>query len=213
MQTVQPFGKVTHFSKTGAPSPLIQPHGLIECRLTLIDSGGMIETTWDQDAEINMMPENFIKQELSRAYVRAVTSRAGHDLSITEVDYRGIDGTIENPSLSGVNRVDFQLKSTTDYELRGTNIIYDLRVEDYNRLIRDLEIPRVLILFTMPDDDAEWLAQSVDELCLRRCAYWVSLMGKEPSSNRSTVRVSLPQANVFDRSGLRDMFTRLGLVT
>ena len=159
-----------------------------------------------------MMPENFIKQELSRAYVRAVTSRSGHDLSITDVDYRGIDGTIENPSLLGVNRVDFQLKSTTDYEFKGTDIIYDLRVEDYNRLIRDLEIPRVLILFTMPDDDAEWLAQSDDELCLRRCAYWVSLLGEDFSNNRSTVRVALPQANVFDQSGLRDMFTQLGLI-
>ena len=85
-------------------------------------------------------------------------------------------------------------------------------VEDYNRLIRDLEIPRVLILFTMPDDDAEWLAQSDDELCLRRCAYWVSLLGEGFSNNRSTVRVALPQANVFDQSGLRDMFTQLGLI-
>ncbi len=145
-------------------------------------------------------------------YVRAVASRVGHDLSITDVDYRGIDGTIENPLLRSVNRVDFQLKSTTDYEFRGTDVIYDLRVDDYNRLIRDLEIPRVLILFTMPDDEAEWLVQSPDELCLRRCAYWVSLMGEDFSNNTSTVRVSLPQANVFDQDGLRDMFTHLGLI-
>ena len=76
---------------------------------------------------------------------------------MTDVDYRGIDGTIENPSLRGVNRVDIQLKSTTDYEFRGVDVIYDLRVEDYNRLIQDRDIPRVLILFVMPEEEAEWL--------------------------------------------------------
>ena len=159
-----------------------------------------------------MMPDNFMKQELSRSYVHAVTSRARHDLTIAQVDYRGIDGTIENPLLRGVNRVDFQLKSATDYEFRGTDIIYDLRVEDYNRLIQDRDIPRVLILFVMPDDEAEWLAQSPAELCLRRCAYWKSLMGENFSSNRSTVRVSVPQANVFNQDGLGDMFNQLGLI-
>ena len=112
----------------------------------------------------------------------------------------------------GVNRVDFQLKSATDYEFRGTDIIYDLRVEDYNRLIQDRDIPRVLILFVMPGDEAEWLAQSPAELCLRRCAYWKSLMGENFSSNRSTVRVSVPQANVFNQDGLGDMFNQLGLI-
>lgn len=159
-----------------------------------------------------MMPDNFIKQDLSQAYVQAVTSRSGYDLNIARIDYRGIDGTIENPSLRGVNRVDFQLKSTTSYEFRGTDVIYDLRVEDYNRLTQDRDIPRVLILFVMPDEEAEWLVQNSEELCLRRCAYWRSLMGENFSNNRSTVRVSVPQANVFDQDGLPDMFIQLGLI-
>ena len=66
----------------------------------------------------------------------------------------------------------------------------------------------------MPDDDAETLTgESPDELCHAtgvltgyRC------MGENFSNNRSTVRVSLPQENVFDRSGLREMFTQLGLI-
>ena len=158
-----------------------------------------------------MMPDNFIKQELSRAYLRAVISRSGHDLTFTDPDYRGIDGTIENPSLSGVNRIDFQLKSTTVYSARVSTIEYDLRVEDFNTLIKDVEIPRILILFTMPVKDSEWLTLSADELCLRRCAYWVSLMGKPISTNKSTVRISLPKRNVFDRNGLGTVFAQFGL--
>ena len=158
-----------------------------------------------------MMPQNFIKQELSKAYLKAVTSRSGHDLTFTDPDYRGIDGTIENPTLRGVNRVDFQLKSTTVYLCSGTQIEYDLRVEDHNRLTVDVEIPRVLILFIMPDSDEAWLVQTPNELCLRKCAYWISLMGRTSSSNKSTVRVSVPKTNIFDRPGLTTMFADLGL--
>ena len=154
------------------------------------------------------MSPNFIQEQLSLSYVSSVLFRAGFNLAVWTVDDHGIDGTIRAYT-RGVNRVDFQLKATTRYQIRDANIIYDLRVEDYNRLVQDDDLPRVLILFVMPDDDSEWLAQSPDELCLRQCAYWDCLMGRAPSGNSSTVRVSIPIANVFDQDGLRDMFRRL----
>ena len=159
-----------------------------------------------------MMPDNLIKEELSLAYVQAVTARSGHDLTIRRVDYRGIDGTVENPSLRGVNRVDFQLKSTTVFDIRNTDIIYDLRVENYNQLVSDRDIPRVCILFIMPRDETQWLVQSPEELRLRKCAYWHSLVGEDPSSNSSTVRVSVPLTNVFDEGGIRDIFDHFSLI-
>ena len=143
------------------------------------------------------------------AYTRAVIFRAGFRLSSPEVDDHGTDGTIVDPERRGVNRVDFQLKASTVYQIRADTISYDLRVEDYNRLIIADDVPRVLILFTMPDDNAQWLTQTEDELCLRKCAYWVSLMGTTRSRNSTTGRVHLPVANVFDQDGLRDMFRRL----
>ena len=154
------------------------------------------------------MSPNFIQEQLSGAYVRAVIFRAGYRLDLPVVDDHGIDGTVGSYS-GGVNRVDFQLKSTTDYEIRDGFIIYDLRVEDYNRLVREDDLPRVLVLFLMPDDPDQWLTQTQEELCLRKCAYWVSLMGMAPSGNRSTVRVSVPLSNMFDVNGLADMFSRL----
>ena len=155
-----------------------------------------------------MMSPNFMQERLSRSYVEAVVHRAGFRLSYPLVDDHGIDGTIASYG-GGLNRVDFQLKSTTDYGVRDGEIIYDLRVENYNRLIADDGLPRVLILYTMPSDDRLWLSQSDDELCLRKCAYWVSLMGKTKSSNDFTQRVRLPLSNVFNEDGLRDMFKRL----
>ena len=155
------------------------------------------------------MSPNFIQEQLSRAYTRAVIFRAGFRLSNPKVDDHGIDGTIVDPDRRGVNRVDFQLKASTVYQIRNDAIAYDLRVEDYNRLIIEDDVPRVLILFIMPDDDAQWLIQSGDELCLRTCAYWVSLMGMTRSPNSSTARVHVPAANVFDQNGLQNIFRQL----
>ena len=155
------------------------------------------------------MSPNFIQEQLSRAYARAVIFRAGFRLSSPVVDDHGIDGTVVDPDRRGVNRVDFQLKATTLYQISTDTVVYDLRVEDYNRLIVDDDVPRVLILFIMPNDDVQWLVQNEDELCLRKCAYWVSLMAMTRSANSSTVRVHVPTANVFDQDGLRNMFRRL----
>ena len=151
---------------------------------------------------------NFIQEQMSWAYIRAVTFRAGFNLSEPILDVFGIDGTIVS-MIPGVNRVGFQLKSTTRFLVAGDAIHYDLRVEDYNRLIKEDDLPRVLILYVMPSDDSQWLIQSPNGLCLRTRAYWVPLMGGAPSNNSSTVRVAVPVANVFDQDGLREMFRRL----
>ena len=98
------------------------------------------------------MSPNFIQEQLSRAYARAVIFNAGLRLSSPEVDDHGIDGTIVDPNRRGVNRVDFQLKATRQYAINDDHIAYDLRVEDYNRLIRDDSFPRVLVLFLMPEN-------------------------------------------------------------
>lgn len=154
------------------------------------------------------MPSNLIQEQLSLAYVRSVVFDAGFNLSFPVVD-RGIDGTIEAPR-SGMNKVDFQLKSTTrQLELMDGNILYDLRVENYNQLIASDDAPRILILYVMPNEREAWISQSENELCLRKCAYWASLMGRLPSRSRYTQRVDVPLTNIFSSDGLSDMFNQL----
>ena len=154
------------------------------------------------------MSSNFIQEQLSLTYVRAVVYRAGWHLSFPEVDDHGIDGTIEAP-VRGMSKVDFQLKATTVYEVQGDRLAYDLRVENYNQLIAQDDVPRILILFVMPDDPAQWLSCTDDELCVRKCAYWVQLMGLPPSSNTSTQRVHVPLTNLFHPDGLQSMFDQV----
>lgn len=154
-------------------------------------------------------PSNLRQKLLSEACVQVVVFNAGYNLSVPASDNYGIDGTIVNPAQGGINRVDYQLKSTTRYEVRPSELAYDLRVEDYNRLVLEDDIPRVLLLYTMPADPDQWLAQSEDETCLRRCLYWVSLMGQPALSNVSTGRVYVPRAQILDPSGLVNMFHQL----
>lgn len=154
-------------------------------------------------------PSNFCQEQLSKACVQAVVFKAGYNLAHPVVDTYGIDGTIVAPAQRGVKRVDFQLKATTHYEVQQSDLAYDLRVEDYNRLVLEDDIPRVLLLYTMPEDPEQWLAQSEDKTCLRRCLYWLSLMGRPVSSNVSTERVYVPRDHFLDQSGLVNMFHQL----
>ena len=163
-----------------------------------------------ETGELPLLPDTEIQKELSEAYLRAVVFRAGLNLSHFEND-RGIDGTIHFPRIpgKGVNRVDNQLKATTVYSPRNGVIAYDLDVKNYNLLTEDEGVPGVLILFIMPRNHQQWLAQSDEELCLRKCAYWTSLMGEPISGNISKKRVEVPLANRFGPDTIWDMFRQL----
>ena len=155
-----------------------------------------------------MMATSRTQEELSWAVVRAVAAQAGVNLDRLDIDDHGIDGTLRRYG-SGYVPIDFQLKSTTAYFERDGRIVYDLDVHNYNVLVTDDSAPRILILFVMPSDREDWLSQTPEQLCLRRCAYWISLMGREPSMNTGTVRVELPMDDVFSVEGLPGVFERL----
>lgn len=154
------------------------------------------------------MSANHIQEQLSISYVRTVIFNNGFNLSNLVVDDLGIDGTIQSYA-PGKKRVDFQLKSTTQYAIRNDHIVYDLRADNYNQLIEVTDTPQILILYTMPSDRRSWISQSRDEMCLRECAYWTSLTGNPVSGNSTSVRVELPTANMFDHNGLTHLFGRL----
>jgi hypothetical protein len=47
------------------------------------------------------------------------------------------------------------------------------------------------------------ISQTKEALILRRCAYWISLRGSEPTTSQSTVRIVIPRANVFSVQSLQ----------
>lgn len=145
------------------------------------------------------------KESLSRAYVTAVVGRARHQLIWgREYDY-GVDGSVRILEARG-NRIretglgfDFQSKTTVDWSLVGTDIVYDLQADAYNNLVERAgsgAMPFLLILLCLPMDEDIWLSVSADELIVRRCAYWCKVDG-DLTPNTATQRIRVPNSNVL----------------
>jgi hypothetical protein len=162
-----------------------------------------------------VLPRNLRQEALSRAYARAVAAQAGVAVCEPECDF-GIDMTLRSLVVRDGRRrdvgphIDLQLKSTTRANLVDTHLNYDLPVLNYDDL-READPPtsRLLVVLLLPDDESQWLSQSPEELTLRHCAYWMSLVGLPPTASRSTVRVSIPLANIFSPEAVRDMMQQM----
>jgi hypothetical protein len=162
-----------------------------------------------------MLPQNQRQEALSRAYVRAVAAKAGV-ICVETVQDLGIDLFLRAVERHGSSyrdtgpQIDVQLKSTTRADVREAEIAYDLEVRAYELLRMNVPgCPRLLVVLVLPDDVAQWLSQSPDELILRRCAYWLSLRGAGPTPNQTTIRLAIPPANVFSVEAVQEMMKTL----
>lgn len=163
------------------------------------------------------MTEEHIKECIGSAYTRALVSYAGYNICISEHDY-GFDGKIldveydeeyKRYSESGF-LINFQLKSTVDYELKDDMIIYDLEVKNYRDLIRpNPGSPRILILYLMPREKEKWLINDHERLIIERGAWWYSLKGLPECSNKDKKRIKIPAGNLLSVESLNEMMKRV----
>jgi Domain of unknown function (DUF4365) len=147
---------------------------------------------------------------LSYKYVETISTSIGVKTSATQLDDDSVDITIEK-SAGRRPKIDAQLKSTRlDFEILPANAFpFDLKVKNFNDLIPETCSPRILIVYLLPKDDSEWVKHSLKELSMRGCAYWVSLQGREASSNVSTVRVNVPFENVLSPDNLDALLAKV----
>lgn len=162
-----------------------------------------------------MLSHNDIMEELSLVYVRAVAARAGFAVEEIRRDRDSVDlhilargalggGVLHSPILA------VQLKSTAlDLPGNPAEFAYDLKVKNYNELVPLTAIPRVLVVFLLPEAEEHWLSWTEDALVLRRSAYWLSLCGRAATTNDSTARVHLSRRQVFDGPGIRGILERI----
>lgn len=155
------------------------------------------------------------KEALSQAYVRAVIAKAGFNFGKTDFDY-GIDGTIKDvvnrngryvDSCFGIN---FQLKSSCDVTFENGFVIYDLESKNYNDLVVESStLPNILILLALPKNSDEWLEVTTEQLVMRKCAWWCSLEGREPTANQATKRITIPDCQIFSPAALVDLMKKV----
>jgi hypothetical protein len=155
------------------------------------------------------------QEALGKAYVRAIAAQAGWICSEPEQDY-GIDLCLRAVRVRGTRhadaggQLDLQLKCTTRANVTDTGVVYDLDVKNYDDLREPGEnCPRILVVLVMPEDEAQWLTQSVEELVLRHCAYWHSLEGEAPTTTTRTTRITIPRDNVFSAEAVPGILARL----
>ena len=153
------------------------------------------------------MDLNTQKELFSLSYIEAVAFEAGYQVTDPKRDRDSVDGIL----LADIGRraeIHFQAKATSREVLRNGTIHFPIKKKNYDDLRVDVISPRILIVLLMPDDKALWLRQTDDELCLRHCAYWMSLEGEPDLPNTSNVTVHVPTANVFSSAQLTDLMER-----
>jgi hypothetical protein len=128
----------------------------------------------------------------------------GIDLTLREVQRR------EHRYVKSGYSLDVQAKSTAGRIISGSKLLFDLPVKNYDDL-RDPApgCPRILVVLVVPGAVNQWTTQTKDQLALRYCAYWASLLGMAPTPNRRTVRVAIPRANIFSAQALHGLMERV----
>lgn len=161
-----------------------------------------------------------VESELSYAYLHAVAARAGMSCTASgrHEDNRGVDAMVRawGPFPNGGTitdlMLDIQLKATWQQPTESdTHISYNLQgIHRYEQLRKPTVTPhRFLVVLFLPEQDTDWLAHSVDQLVLRRCAYWVSLRNAPATTNSTAIMVHLPKEQHFGPDALRNLAARL----
>jgi hypothetical protein len=152
------------------------------------------------------------QEGFSDAFVLAVAAATGCAVAKPSVDDDSIDWTISCKLAPRRPKLDVQLKSTAVARNNGPHIVYPLKRKNYDDLItKNVAVPRVLLLVTVPKNLDHWVDLKPTRLILRRCAYWVSLLGLPPSANTQSVTVHVPRANVFNVHSLHDLMTKINM--
>ncbi|RUS94630.1 hypothetical protein DSM106972_092670 [Dulcicalothrix desertica PCC 7102] len=145
---------------------------------------------------------NTQKEDFSYAYIYAVSSSIGYSLQTAtrRLDDSGIDATITVPGKINSKRLprfDIQIKSTSQDILKNESIKYRLTAKNYDELREnDPFIPQLLVVVLIPKNANDWLSQTEDSLCLKRCAYWLSLRGRPPLEEQTTITIEIPRQNI-----------------
>ena len=161
------------------------------------------------------MSLNTQKEDFSYAYIYAVASTVDYSLQATtrRLDDSGIDATITVPGKINSRRLprfDVQIKSTSRNVLKDESIKFRLTAKNYDELREnDPFVPQLLIVVLIPEDINNWLTQTEESLCLKRCAYWLSLRGRPPLEQQTTITIEIPRQNIFSPNALKTIMERI----
>jgi Domain of unknown function (DUF4365) len=159
---------------------------------------------------------NDIKEELSHAYIHAIASVAGYSFERIKVDRDSVDvvisarGKLDPGSIIHSPKIDVQLKASSTIDPSGVGFTFVLSKKNYDDLrISDTMCPRILIVLALPQDQAEWLSITREQLVAKRGAFWFTLKGMPSTDNETSNTITIPTSNHFDTNCLRNMMIKV----
>lgn len=107
-------------------------------------------------------------------------------------------------------RLDLQLKCTANEGVLHDEFIhFPLRIKNYDDLRNSGLVPQALVVVLVPTEVEDWLTQTEEQLVLRRCGYWLSLLGEPAVDNIESVTLRIPRAQQFTPLAVQDMMRRI----
>jgi hypothetical protein len=151
------------------------------------------------------LPSTHVQESLSVAYVSAIVAKAGYLFWPQPPTEYGTDGFIQrvrklpNGTFRGTgDSVMLQVKACVNSEMRDTEIVYDMKIDAYNKLAEwEGDTPCILILCCLPHNADQWIHHNEDRLMIKRCCYWKHIT-EPPSTNKDQQRIMIPRTQVFD---------------
>jgi len=162
-----------------------------------------------------MLNRNLIEEELSLAYLHVISAEKGFSVDVPKVDMISVDAQIRAAGNLGVEaflscpQLDVQLKATQNWQEQDGRISFALPIKNYNDLRREVLTPRIIVLLCLPWDRALWVSHSVNELALKKCAYWLSLSGEPESDNQTSKTVYFPVENLLSPDTLHSIMVKV----
>lgn len=149
------------------------------------------------------------------SYLRAVAASAGAVIfGKPEID-EGIDvmlsHTADSHQHDHVAYLQIQMKSTSAFEgLTTDHVSATISAERWNFFCTPTPtLGKIIVIMSVPKDQADWTEAQHEALSVRYCAYWVNIEG-QPEATTKTTTVSAPTSQIFNDVALCDMMERIG---
>ena len=163
-------------------------------------------------------PKDIQMEHMSEAFLKALCAQNGYTMTKPSQDNEGADQIIsckdyptdEHTGL--VNpKFEVQLKSSYSGFKRNDDgrLVYKLRAKNYNDLVNENRAtPLILVVLMMYEDEAEWTEQTDEYLKITRRAYWLNLVGQQPTTNRSSKNVDINENQILTAESLKELMVR-----
>ena len=142
------------------------------------------------------------KEEVSKSYLNAICAVKGISMSVQPHDDDGVDVVLQKTVCRTDNakygaRIGVQLKSTaSNYTESASEFLYPLKKKNYDDLRIPATVKSYLFLLILPKIEDEWVTHSIDKLVIKKCMYWLDLIGLPDNANSTSVTVKIPKTNI-----------------